>query len=441
MKTVCKKLLCLMLVAMMLISAVPFAFADDDVVTEEPVTVHVAVTLDGEVINDNKSLTVNPGQSLVLDEATAMAQIRDKEGREFASWTNSNDETVTGNALPYEWVKEQENYSLTINLVSAEEETEPEVTTYILTFYYLDAEGNPVGVEAEIENNEKISLPTIPLVNGKDFLYWKDGKGNQVDANTVWNIGESQNITAVYESNTTADGLVSLTVYVSYYVDGKWHHEAKLYTEMFEKTNKNTMFEWLYSDAGKKQTRDALEAKGYFGYDWSQVKYYDYYDDGEVTKADLKSDGNKTVYVKVYSTDEIEANVMLYVHTKETATVDRVIPMPGYTEGDYVTYADVKAAVKTKYSGSNMTISDLYTKGDWEDLLDDIKSSGSRSIKVEDNGTTEIHVIVKNATSGSSNADSSNPKTGDTIAVAATTMVLAAAALVSVLELKKRKMI
>ena len=77
MKTVCKKLLCLMLVAMMLVSAVPYAFADDAVV-EEPVNVPVSVTLDGDVINSSKTLTVNPGESLVLDEAAAMAQIRNQ---------------------------------------------------------------------------------------------------------------------------------------------------------------------------------------------------------------------------------------------------------------------------------------------------------------------------------------------------------------------------
>ena len=38
-------------------------------------------------------------------------------------------------------------------------------------------------------------------------------------------------------------------------------------------------------------------------------------------------------------------------------------------------------------------------------------------------------------------ADSSNPKTGDNIMIAVSAMALSAAALVSIVELKKRKMI
>ena len=476
MKTVCKKLLCLMLVAMMLVSAIPAAFAGE----VEALIVPVSVTLDGEVVNSSKELTVGT-DGVVLDEALAMNMIRDTKGRAFSAWESSASGNVTGNTLTYSWLAENiDGYSLTIALVSTEPPvteppvteppvteppvteppvteppvteppvteppvteppvTEPPVKTYILSFEYLGKDGNWTGHEVEIENNQKITLPSLPLVNGKDFLYWKDGDGNRIDANTVWNVGESQEITAVYESNTTQDGVVNLTVYANYYVEGEFHHREKLYTEYFEESNKNTMFEWLYSDAGKKQTRDALEAEGYEGYDWAEVKYYNYYGDGEITKASMKTDGNKTVYIKVHSTDEIEANVMLYVHKKETSTVDRVIPMPGYTKGDYVTYSEVKAAVKTKYSGSKMTISDLYTQSDWEDLLDDLDSTGAQSVKVEHNGTTKIHVIVKNASS--STADSSNPKTGDNIMIAVSTMALAAAALVSVNELKKRKMI
>ena len=87
-------------------------------------------------------------------------------------------------------------------------------------------------------------------------------------------------------------------------------------------------------------------------------------------------------------------------------------------------------------------MSDLYSESDWEDLMDGMNSSGSKTIKVEDNGTTEIHVILKNATAKSgSTADSSNPKTGDYITIAAGTMVMSAAAFVTLAELKKRKMI
>ena len=211
MKTVCKKLLCLMLVAMMLVSAVPYAFADDAVV-EEPVNVPVSVTLDGDVINSSKTLTVNPGESLVLDEAAAMAQLRDQEGRAFESWSNSNGETVTGNALPYEWVKEQADYSLTINLVStnndpSEEPEEPseepedpseepsedpseEPSEDVADTIYFNNELGGKVYTRSFENGEEVEdLPAGVNVKGYDFKGWfskKNGKGEELENGDVW---------------------------------------------------------------------------------------------------------------------------------------------------------------------------------------------------------------------------------------------------------------
>ena len=98
----------------------------------------------------------------------------------------------------------------------------------------------------------------------------------------------------------------------------------------------------------------------------------------------------------------------------------------------------MKDAVKTKYSGSKMTISDLYSQSDWEDLLDGLDSTGAQSIKVETNGTTKIHVILKNASSGGT-VDSSNPKTGDTIFAPVAVMGLSVSALAVLLFLNKKR--
>ena len=246
----------------------------------------------------------------------------------------------------------------------------------------------------------------------------------------------SNDIYAVY-TETNDDGVVKLSVWAHYYVEGEYHHKEKLFVENFNKSSDNTMFTWLYGNVGMETTRKAAAEAGY---QWEREIFYDYHDDGAVVEADLKTNKDRSVYIKVTSLDEIEASVMLYVHTAKEADVDRVIPMPGYTEGDYVTLAEAKEAVKTKYSGSNISYSDLYTADEWEDLLDGENPTGARSVKVEDNGITKIHIIVKNAKS-SSKADSTNPKTGDSIMVAVATMTMSAAALVAVAELKKRKMI
>ena len=234
------------------------------------------------------------------------------------------------------------------------------------------------------------------------------------------------------------DDISTLSVYVRFYVSGKQQGSTQLlYKQDFE--DGDNMFSWLKNHEAK--TSDAIFAlDGADGYEWEPRYYYDYTKDEPLSEQDLIADGNKSIVVKVYSKKATEAKVMLYIHKKATSTISDILQMPGYTAGNTVTYADVKAEIKEHYSGSKMTIQGLYDEESWEQLLNDENPTAANGIKVEHNGTTEIHVILKNATS-SSNADSSNPKTGDSIMIAATTMALAAVALVSIIELKKRQMI
>lgn len=309
----------------------------------------------------------------------------------------------------------------------------------MLTFHYLNANGEWTTSIATIRSGETVTLPNIPLVSTKDFQYWYDEDGNRVTANTKWYTGMSQDITAKYVNDTTNDNIVELSVYAHYYVDGVYHHKVRLFVENFEKSADNTMFTWLYSNDGLKKTEAALAAEGY---QWASKIYYDYHDDGAVTEADLKSDAPKSVYVKVTSEKKIEATVLLHVHNKQEYAIARTITMPGYTAGDLVSYDEALAAVKKFYSGNKMSMSNLYKDSEWDDLMAGMNGKGARSVVVEDNGTTEIHVILKNATSKtSSNADKTNPKTGDYIMIAVGTMALSAAAVVTLAELKKRKMI
>jgi len=81
MKTVCKKLLCLMLVAMMLVSAVPFAFATEG----ETALFWIEVRVNGES-KDSKQVTmpVNPDGGTVL----AYAKLDDVWGSYFTKYAD-----------------------------------------------------------------------------------------------------------------------------------------------------------------------------------------------------------------------------------------------------------------------------------------------------------------------------------------------------------------
>ena len=68
MKTVCKKLLSLMLVAILLISAVPMAFATEE--AKPNVTVDVQVYRDNNFVSSGMKLTVKPEN--VADKAVKL---------------------------------------------------------------------------------------------------------------------------------------------------------------------------------------------------------------------------------------------------------------------------------------------------------------------------------------------------------------------------------
>lgn len=312
--------------------------------------------------------------------------------------------------------------------------------SFALKFNYKNANGTWTSSVVTVTVGARINAPEVPSVSGLKHTGWDN---NLQDGWTRWYIGMPTEYTATYVESTD-DDLVDLTVYAYYYVDGEYHHKAKLFVEEFKESKTNNMVPWIY-DEGIDAVKAALAAQnGADGYQWDPTVFYNCYDDGEISRwGDLYATGNRDLYVKVNSKKAIEATVLLYVHTAKERAHDRVITMPGYTKGDFVSYNEALAAVKTKYTGSKMEMSDLYDEGDWEDLMDGYKPSGSKTVKVETNGTTEIHVILSNATNKTTttNADPSNPKTGDYITIAVGTMAMAAAALVTLAELKKRKMI
>ena len=110
-------------------------------------------------------------------------------------------------------------------------------------------------------------------------------------------------------------------------------------------------------------------------------------------------------------------------HTKDGVLSRDEVQM--VVENYFKTYDD------TKYYG-------LFTKYYWNSG-NYLTENAKYSIELDPDETNYVYVMVKNAKAYV--ADSSNPKTGDSIMIAVSTMTLAAAALVSMVELKKRKMI
>ncbi len=493
MKTVCKKLLCLMLVAMMLVSAVPFAFA-------APLSTTVTCPKCGEVAYYHEGgarvdatceaggkecykcdteeckgdaeyyyfLVDSPaaGHKWNSGEVTTAATCESAGVKTYTCTVCAETKTEDIAALGHDYESEvtaaatcTEDGIRTFTCKNDAAHTYTEVIpatghdmvnhvckncgaaeNYIdvITFYYLDSNGDETSaVRYVYEDGATITPPAVPANPKSGFSYWaenENGTGDRInkDEGIVYNSQTPNAFHAIYNKKSA---MSELKIYAVRYVNGVRKEAHYLFSDYFTTSNDNTMYQYLWDNDDRIFTA-AVNSIG-SGYTWNE-KFYNYYTDEELTDANLKDNGDKSVYIKLNTKDSNEAQVLLYIHKSKTSTVYDILEMDGYTAGEWVYVNDVKSFLKDEgYKWSS--ISSLYTDAQWNDLLDGESPSGSNGIKITDNGTYKIHVVLNGVSS--SKADTSNPKTGDTIMIAVTTMTLAAAALVAMVELKKRKMI
>ena len=478
MKTVCKKLFCLMLVALMLVSAVPFAFAAEA----------VDVTIIYEEVNGDE--TTKDGA--VYDDIDTISGVvnafGDWSGYEITNWEVQGEHAATGSTdgpvnlvgATHVWIRvakpaascQHPNVTVTNNTTCENDGVKTTVcddcgatvkTENItatghsyngatcskcgatrnaidhITFYFLDKNGNETSTVVNVyEDGAHITAPSVPVNPVSGFSYWAENENGggmtlKTDEALVYNSQTPNAFHAIYNKKSA---MSELKIYVVRYVNGVRKEANFLFSDYFTTSNDNQMYQYLWDNADDIRTA-AIDELG-AGYTWNE-KFYNYFTDEELTDANMKDNGNKSVYIRMNTKNSNEAQVLLYVHKGKTSTVHDILEMDGYNAGEKVYLNNVKDFLKDEgYKWSS--ISSLYTDEEYDDLMDGESPSGSNHISITNNGTHVIHVIL-NGASQSNNADSSNPKTGDSIMVAVTTMTLAAAALVAVVELKKRKMI
>ena len=105
-----KKLLSLVLVAMLLVCAVPFQAA----AAEDAENLTVKTYVDGKYVTD-KHVSVKPGDSLTLTKELAETLIEDNN-KEFVKWTNMKDEETTG-PISYDNLKKANADGYYVNLI------------------------------------------------------------------------------------------------------------------------------------------------------------------------------------------------------------------------------------------------------------------------------------------------------------------------------------
>lgn len=167
---------------------------------------------------------------------------------------------------------------------------------------------------------------------------------------------------------------------------------------------------------------------------------------------DYKVAGNTTLTAK-WGT---EATVLLRIYRDDkTSTPDRIVDITGKVVGKSVTQTEVEKIVKTYYSGPNMKLVGLFTDATWAEYKAGTVTKGDPNVTIQETAKTNIHVVVKNASNSNNSttsttspttattkpADKDNPKTGDSMLIytASAVMIVAAAALVVIQVLRKKR--
>ena len=309
MKTVMKKLLSLMLVAVLLVSAVPFQAsamtAKDDGTIEVPVTVYV----DGEnKAGYNKTLPVSA--DVALTENVIMNLLQNSANRKLEKLTSSAtpDTDITGKTLTYNWLLEQESYSLTAYIVT---ESAEHTHSYVVTTK-VDATCTKSGyIISECACGTQTS-ETIPAA-GHDWGDWSETKAATTtedgsEQRTCKTCGETETqtipATGEYTINLIADGATVQTLTLK-----KGDKVPALQTPS---AKKGYTFKGYWSGANGTGTQ--LVA----GYTWNggETTYYAYYQEN------LEDDGVSvlSIRMKVYVGSVQKNDVLLYKVTLDDST-------------------------------------------------------------------------------------------------------------------------
>lgn len=469
MKTVCKKLLSIMLVAILLVSAVPFQ------ASAAGVGVMFYVMENGsEVARFYKN--VEDGSEIDIDSLVAANYTStnptgyDIVGRTIED-ANVNS-TVTINGATHIYVNIQNrgtNFILTLNAGDGKFADGTTSKTYNVTY------------------GQAIPEIASASLDGYTFTGWTCD-GDTLTSGQTWNYSGNKTFVANYSLNTS-----TLQVKAQYYVNKNLTKTVALSAKALAESQ--FVLEYLYSIK-----HDLVSVPA--GYSWNGM-FYDHNGTDELTQQDLDATAERSVVVKftansytlyfnanggsvtptsktvvydaavgtlptptkkggkfihwedengnIYTDSTIykvagdtqliarwdnEAQVALAIHhnfkydkdNKITSFDTFYVQMNGYIVGDEITRAAVETVVKKYFTGSNLKLTGLYTDAAWEDYVAGKGPTAEATFTVAN--PTTVHVAVTNGTvSGSTNsgsnddADPTNPKTGDMIGVSLALMM------------------
>ena len=496
MKNTMKKLLSLVLVAMLLVCAVPFQAA----ATEADETLTVKTYVDGKYVTD-KYVTVKPGQKLELTKELAETLIYGD--KEFVKWTNMKDEETTG-PISYDGLKEANANGYYVNLYLSKKVEDTRVDAKVPVEIYLDGSYARKGeitvpVDGSVKltkelglslvNSDKVFVNTkkaeepvkyitlkiiddkgntiarefqVEPVNGKSSVIsdilsyrwmgnWKDSyefvtaksdeKGNNLSLSTTINAGDSLTVTLKAKSGSTPEGD---TVRVTFYgTDGKA-------VSTYNVTSGSSIDSKKVSDAQSK----ADNKTGYTFKGWKIDNKGDLYTSAQVAKLVIKGNVEFYAYLeKDTTTTNNKFPYKVYLHIFKDNKVDDPAKTINITEGialdGKVTLDEVKTVVKNYYTAKTsdgIKYDGMYmAKGNWVgNFVNDTQKYDTISDTNELRKESEVHinVMITNANAKSTTnekADKTNPKTGDMIFIPVIFMVVSGAAIAGVYFYNKKR--
>lgn len=444
MKTTMKKLLSFVLVAMLLVTAIPFQASALTANSDGVVTVPVEVVNQNGGHISNKDLQVK--DTVYLNKALAETLVNSWTNRTYSGWQKADGSAITdGQALTSGWLQESagDSYSLKLVLNVTESTT---ATTYeespVQVPVYVYINGSKVNTTKTltlssgetVELTNSLAMSMLNTTDGRTFVKWENNSGDNVTGKSLsyeWVNKQSGYYLNMYLTEGSSSSTTSTSTTYTLTINYSGAYSGTAYLTGIE--------------AGKTVTAAAITEAVQDNVGISNLT---------TSANDMTISGDTTVSVTVTEVSSKYNSNKVYLHIFLNNDLTEPAKSINITSGialDYkVTMAEVKTVVKNYYTAKT---SDgigydglYYSTGSWtKDFLNDSNKSdtvtGIQSM-LED-GYVHINVVISNATakdtSSSSTADSTNPKTGDTIYTTATVMTVSACALALVYFFSKKR--
>ena len=309
----------------------------------------------------------------------------------------------------YSWEDEfWRDYSGTQPLTSQNDKMDQAQTIYVNFVsnsykLYFNADGGTVTpANKSVVYGSKVGTLPTPYKNGSVFMGWKDASGNIYTADTVYNVAGDTTLTAVWQD----EALVILYIYIN----GDFSTCNRMIVMDGYVKNNNISRDDVFAEVAKYYTpaSGTLKIAGLFDeYTWGSYRT-------NTSKA-----GTENIEVGAGHLNKI------FVMVSNASTGTTVIPT---------------TPTNPTVPANGFWVRDLNGNLIWYPAGSSLPA-GSGYWILDANGNPNIWVITSGSIIPTYIYTGTNPKTGDTaqIEIAAAVMVLAAAALITIMALRKKK--